>query len=345
MITAFLTQSSDSAQGGRIITILKQMIDDMEYELGSITAEETKAIKDYEVLMATKTKEANVLRKEIEVKNARIGEFGLQLATKKDVSQAVPLPKFPQRPASIGKDRREYEESEEHPSRPLQRFARNARQLLPQVRTLPQPIRVRDAASSSSCSTSSLPQPIIRVRDAASSSSCSTSTLPQPNIWGRDAEALAAVSRMRDAASSSSCSTSTLPQPVIRVRDAASSSSCSTSTLPQSIKVRDAASSSANAEASTTGGADSVSMGVAAAVLHASGASSAKERLAAMRARIAEKRANGGNVSNGRGSQDAATVETQMDVDSADTQDTQTRLDSIGPPPKYLNEIWSRGPR
>merc|ERR1719487_2915391 len=87
MITAFLTQSSDSGyvpQSGQIVGILKQMTDTMERDLADITAVEEKAIKDYEGLMAAKTKEVNALTKEIEVKTARIGELGVQLVNEKE---------------------------------------------------------------------------------------------------------------------------------------------------------------------------------------------------------------------------------------------------------------------
>merc|ERR1719408_1237556 len=87
MITAFLTQSSDSGyvpQSGQIVGILKQMTDTMEKDLADITAAEEKAIKDYEGLMAAKTKEVNALTKEIEVKTTLIGELGVQLVTQKE---------------------------------------------------------------------------------------------------------------------------------------------------------------------------------------------------------------------------------------------------------------------
>merc|ERR1719281_630115 len=84
LITAFLTQSSDSGyvpQSGQIVGILKQMTATMEKDLADITAAENKAIKDYEALMAAKTKEVNALTKEIEVKTAKVGELGVQLVT------------------------------------------------------------------------------------------------------------------------------------------------------------------------------------------------------------------------------------------------------------------------
>merc|ERR1719487_827946 len=86
-ITAFLTQDQSAGyvpQSGQIVGILKQMTDTMEKDLADITAVEEKAIKDYEGLMAAKTKEVNALTKEIEVKTARVGELGVQLVTQKE---------------------------------------------------------------------------------------------------------------------------------------------------------------------------------------------------------------------------------------------------------------------
>merc|ERR1719252_406228 len=75
MLTSFLTQGQSSGyapQAGQIVGILKQMTDTMEKELADITAAEEKAIKDFEALVAAKTKEINSLTKQIEVKTARI---------------------------------------------------------------------------------------------------------------------------------------------------------------------------------------------------------------------------------------------------------------------------------
>merc|ERR1740127_371062 len=88
MITSFLTQGQGEASGyvpqsGQITGILKQMTDTMEKDLADATAEEEAAIKDFEGLMAAKTKEINTLTKEIETKTARIGELGVQLVTEK----------------------------------------------------------------------------------------------------------------------------------------------------------------------------------------------------------------------------------------------------------------------
>merc|ERR1719359_21981 len=56
----------------------------MEKELAAATAEESKSIKDFEGLVAAKTKEINALTKEIEAKTARVGELGVSLVTQKE---------------------------------------------------------------------------------------------------------------------------------------------------------------------------------------------------------------------------------------------------------------------
>merc|ERR1719238_347859 len=89
MITAFLTQGQSDASGyapasGQIVGILKQMTDMMEADLADATAKEKAAIKDFNALVAAKTKEINALTKEIESKTARIGELGVELVTLKE---------------------------------------------------------------------------------------------------------------------------------------------------------------------------------------------------------------------------------------------------------------------
>merc|ERR1719393_1197436 len=88
-LTAFLTQGQGSEEGyapqsGQITGILKQMTDTMEKDLASITADEKAAIKDFNALMAAKTKEINSLTKAIEAKTARVGELGVELVTQKE---------------------------------------------------------------------------------------------------------------------------------------------------------------------------------------------------------------------------------------------------------------------
>merc|ERR1719329_1995463 len=89
MLTAFLTQGQGSASGyvpqsGQITGILKQMTDTMEASLEKATSEENTSVKDFNALVAAKTKEINALTKEIESKTARIGELGVELVTLKE---------------------------------------------------------------------------------------------------------------------------------------------------------------------------------------------------------------------------------------------------------------------
>merc|ERR1719352_2093718 len=89
MITSFLTQGQGEAAGyvpasGQITGILKQMTDTMEASLATATSEEETAVKDFNELVAAKTKEINALTKSIESKMTKIGELGVQLVTQKE---------------------------------------------------------------------------------------------------------------------------------------------------------------------------------------------------------------------------------------------------------------------
>merc|ERR1719199_1342640 len=87
LITSFLTQGQGEGyvpQSGQITGILKQMTDTMEASLATATSEEQAAVKDFNELIAAKTKEINALTKEIESKTARIGELGVELVTLKE---------------------------------------------------------------------------------------------------------------------------------------------------------------------------------------------------------------------------------------------------------------------
>merc|ERR1719183_682852 len=77
MITSFLMQGHGEASdyvpaSGQITGILKQMLDTMEKSLATATADENASIKDFDALIAAKTKEINALTSEIESKTARI---------------------------------------------------------------------------------------------------------------------------------------------------------------------------------------------------------------------------------------------------------------------------------
>jgi len=87
VLTAFLSGSSATGYApasGEIVGILKQMTDTMATDLADVEATEAAAIKDFNGLMAAKTKEINALTKEVETKTARIGELGVQLVTEKE---------------------------------------------------------------------------------------------------------------------------------------------------------------------------------------------------------------------------------------------------------------------
>merc|ERR1719161_2280483 len=87
MLTSFLTQGQGEGYApasGSITGILKQMSDTMEKSLATATDEENAAIKDFDSLVAAKTKQINALGSEIETKTSRIGELGVELVTQKE---------------------------------------------------------------------------------------------------------------------------------------------------------------------------------------------------------------------------------------------------------------------
>merc|ERR1719161_3451040 len=87
MLTSFLTQGQGEGYApasGSITGILKQMSDTMEKNLATATDEENAAIKDFDALVAAKTKEINALTSEVESKTSRIGELGVELVTQKE---------------------------------------------------------------------------------------------------------------------------------------------------------------------------------------------------------------------------------------------------------------------
>merc|ERR1719162_1722251 len=68
MLTGFLTQGQGEDSGyapasGSIVGILKQMTETMEKDLASATSDEKASLKDFNGLMAAKTKEINTLTK------------------------------------------------------------------------------------------------------------------------------------------------------------------------------------------------------------------------------------------------------------------------------------------
>merc|ERR1719390_277597 len=60
------------------------MTDTMQASLEKATADEEAAIKDFDALVAAKTKQINALSKEVESKTSRIGELGVELVTLKE---------------------------------------------------------------------------------------------------------------------------------------------------------------------------------------------------------------------------------------------------------------------
>jgi len=84
-LTSFLSEGTNYApQSGQIVGILKQMSDRMNQDLADATAAENKAIKDYEDLMAAKTKEVNALTKSIEEKQVRLGNLQVEVVEMKE---------------------------------------------------------------------------------------------------------------------------------------------------------------------------------------------------------------------------------------------------------------------
>merc|ERR1719305_1976510 len=56
----------------------------MEKSLATATSEEQASVKDFNALVAAKTKEINSLTKSIESKTSRVGDLGVQLVTLKE---------------------------------------------------------------------------------------------------------------------------------------------------------------------------------------------------------------------------------------------------------------------
>merc|ERR1719387_1518201 len=87
-LLAFLGEGSPAAvyvpQSGEIIGILKQMVDEMNADLGGAIEKEEAAVAAYEALMAAKTKEKEMLTKLIEEKLTRIADLGVKIAEMKN---------------------------------------------------------------------------------------------------------------------------------------------------------------------------------------------------------------------------------------------------------------------
>jgi len=84
-VTAFLSgEQGYSPQSGEITGILKQLGDEMAKDLADTTATEGTAIKDFDGLMAAKTKEVQACTSAIEEKTVRVGEVAVDVANMKN---------------------------------------------------------------------------------------------------------------------------------------------------------------------------------------------------------------------------------------------------------------------
>jgi len=85
-ILSFLSAGSDSEAPGtdQIVGILKQMCDEMTATIADADAQESKAVTDYDALVAAKKSEQNALSKMIEVKLQRVGSLAVELSQMKE---------------------------------------------------------------------------------------------------------------------------------------------------------------------------------------------------------------------------------------------------------------------
>lgn len=85
VLSSFLSESSTYAPAsGQIVGILKQMEETMAKDLADSTAAEETSKKEFDVLVAAKTKQIDALTKEIEDKTARVGDDGVKLSEMKE---------------------------------------------------------------------------------------------------------------------------------------------------------------------------------------------------------------------------------------------------------------------
>jgi peptidoglycan hydrolase CwlO-like protein len=85
VLSSFLSESSTYAPAsGQIVGILKQMEETMSKDLADATAAEESSKKEFDVLVAAKTKQIDALTKEIEDKTARVGDDGVKLSEMKE---------------------------------------------------------------------------------------------------------------------------------------------------------------------------------------------------------------------------------------------------------------------
>lgn len=82
MLTEFLSQGSNleyAPSSGQIVGILKQMLDTMSDDLKDATEAEEAAIKEFDALVAAKTKQIDALTEMIEDKTQRVGRAGVKV--------------------------------------------------------------------------------------------------------------------------------------------------------------------------------------------------------------------------------------------------------------------------
>jgi len=82
ILTEFLstgTHTDYAPSGGQIVGILKQMLDTMTADLSEATAKEAASLKEFDALVAAKTKQINALSEMIEDKIQRIGSAGVKV--------------------------------------------------------------------------------------------------------------------------------------------------------------------------------------------------------------------------------------------------------------------------
>merc|ERR1719331_2781462 len=88
-LTEFLSTSQPAGTGyapasGEIVGILKQLLENMEKELGDITTDEDTAIAEFESLVAAKEKEIAAATEAIEMKTEKNGEMAVKIVNLKN---------------------------------------------------------------------------------------------------------------------------------------------------------------------------------------------------------------------------------------------------------------------
>merc|ERR1719235_889564 len=86
-LTEFLSTSSQAGYApasGEIVGILKQLLENMEKELGDITKDEDEAIAEFESLVAAKEKEIAAATEAIEMKTEKNGEMAVKIVNLKN---------------------------------------------------------------------------------------------------------------------------------------------------------------------------------------------------------------------------------------------------------------------